>query len=96
MTVNKIGCKIGSMEYTETETLINKWNPHIQDPSKGEWVGTIHREKYLQRLWEAMELRHVIVLTGVRRSGKSTLIQQLIGKLIEEGTNPKNALYLQL
>jgi predicted AAA+ superfamily ATPase len=84
------------MENIEKETLINKWNPHFQDTAKGGWVDTVPREKYLARLWEAMELRHVIVLTGVRRSGKSTLMQQLIGKLIEEKTDPKNALYLHL
>jgi len=84
------------MEYKEIETLINKWNPHFQNASKGGWIDTVPRQKYLARLWEAMGLRHVIVLTGVRRSGKSTLMQQLIGKLIEEGTAPKNALYLQL
>ena len=84
------------MENAEIEILINKWNPHFQDTSKGSWVGSVPRKKYLQRLWEAMELRHVVVLTGVRRSGKSTLMQQLIGKLIEQGTEPKNALYLHL
>jgi len=84
------------MKQVEKETLISKWNPHFQDISKGGWVDTVPREKYLGRLWEAMELRHVMVLTGVRRSGKSTLIQQLIGKLIEEGTDPKNTLYLHL
>lgn len=84
------------MNNAEKETLISKWNPHFQDPSKGSWAGSVQREKYLGRLWEAMTLRHVIVLTGVRRSGKSTLMQQLIGKLIKEGTDPKNVLYLHL
>jgi hypothetical protein len=37
-----------------------------------------------------------MVLTGVRRSGKSTLMHQMIGKLIREGTEPTNIVYLQL
>ena len=84
------------MTRIEIETLINKWNPHFQDVSKGGWKGSMLRKGYLDRLLETMNLRHVLVLTGVRRSGKSTLMQQLIGRLIEQGINPKNALYLQL
>ncbi len=82
------------METSEIELLINKWNPHFEDPSKGEWVGKVPREKYIQRLWDVMNLRHIVILTGVRRSGKSTLMRQLMGKLIKEGTNAKNILYL--
>lgn len=82
------------MNPTEIDLLIKKWNPHFEDIEKGEWVGTVPREKYLKRLWKAIDIRHVLILTGVRRSGKSTLMRQLMGKLIEAGTNPKNALYL--
>lgn len=82
------------MDSSEIELLIKKWNPHFEDPAKGEWVGKVPREKYMQRLWQVMEIRHIVILTGVRRSGKSTLMRQLIGKLIQTGTNPRNALYL--
>src|SRR3989344_7451245 len=82
------------MNPTEIELLIKKWNPHFEDPIKGEWVGKVPREKYMQRLWGVMDLRHIVILTGVRRSGKSTLMQQLIGKLIDKGTKPTNVLYL--
>ncbi|QQG40751.1 MAG: ATP-binding protein [Candidatus Levyibacteriota bacterium] len=82
------------MNLTEIELLLKKWNPHFENPEKGEWVGTVPREKYLKRLWKAMDIRHILILTGVRRSGKSTLMRQLMGKLIETGTNPKNVLYL--
>lgn len=82
------------MEIAEIELLIKKWNPHFEDPTKGEWVGKVPREKYMQRLWKVMDIRHIVVLTGVRRSGKSTLMRQLMGRLIQEGTNPKNVLYL--
>lgn len=82
------------MNPTDLELLIRKWNPHFEDPAKGEWVGTVPREKYLKRLWKAMDIRHILILTGVRRSGKSTLMRQLMGKLIREGVNPQNVLYL--
>ncbi|MCG2789887.1 MAG: ATP-binding protein [Actinomycetia bacterium] len=82
------------METSEIELLIKKWNPHFEDPTKGEWEGKVPREKYMQRLWKVMDIRHIVILTGVRRSGKSTLMRQLIGKLIQEGTKPTNILYL--
>ncbi|MEI7578761.1 MAG: ATP-binding protein [bacterium] len=84
------------MDNTNFEILINKWNPHFQDVEKGEWVGTIPREHYLTAIFETMNIRHVTVLSGVRRSGKSTIIKQLIQKLIEKGNNPQNLLFLQL
>jgi predicted AAA+ superfamily ATPase len=82
------------MDNTTIETLIKKWNPHFEDVKRSEWVGTVSREKYLERIESAMDIRHVVILTGVRRSGKSTIMLQLIGKLIEKGTNPQNLLYL--
>lgn len=82
------------MNTSEIELLIKKWNPHFEDPTKGEWVDKVPREKYIERLWKVMDIRHIVILTGVRRSGKSTLMRQLMGKLIETGTNPKNILYL--
>lgn len=82
------------MNPTEIELLIKKWNSHFENSEKEEWVDTVPREKYLKRLWKAMDIRHILVLTGVRRSGKSTLMRQLMGKLIGAGTNPKNVLYL--
>ncbi len=82
------------MNTAEIELLIKKWNPHFEDPAKGEWVDKIPREKYMQRLWKVMDIRHIVILTGVRRSGKSTLMRQMMGKLIKQGINPKNVLYL--
>lgn len=84
------------MDDNDVDILIRKWNPHFDDVKKGEWVGTIPRSKYLDQIERLMDLRHVIVLTGVRRSGKSTIMRQLIGKMIEKGTNPHNLLYVYL
>lgn len=82
------------MNTSEIELLIKKWNPHFEDPTKGEWVDKVPREKYMQRLWNVIDIRHIVMLTGVRRSGKSTLMRQLMERLIQEGTNPENVLYL--
>lgn len=77
--------------------LITIWNPHFTTPQKGGWEGTVPREKYLQRLKKLMDIRHVLILTGVRRSGKSTMMRQLVQSLIEEkGVLPQNILFLFL
>lgn len=78
------------------EFLIRKWNPHFGNVKKSGWPGTIERTRYLERLEKTMNLRHIVILSGVRRSGKSTLMRQLIGRLIEKGVDSKNLLYLYL
>ena len=30
-------------------TLLTTWNPYFTDPSKGKWVGSVLRAKYLER-----------------------------------------------
>lgn len=55
------------------------------------------REIYLRRLKKLLDIRHILILTGVRRSGKSTLMFQMMQYLIEKkGISPINVLYLQL
>ncbi len=79
------------------DELLTIWNPHFKDPEKGAWAGSVPREKYLQRLKKLMDLRHTLILTGVRRAGKSTIMHQLMKYLIKEkGIPAKNVVYLYL
>lgn len=85
------------MDRDVLNTLLTTWNPHFTDPSKGKWVGTVPRDKYLDRIKKLMDLRHVLILTGVRRAGKSTIMHQLMAHLIQEKNVPaKNIVYLFL
>ncbi|MBI4215722.1 MAG: ATP-binding protein [Parcubacteria group bacterium] len=85
------------MDREVLNTLITTWNPHFTDFSKGKWMGTVPREKYLERLKKLTDIRHVITLTGARRAGKSTLMHQLMNYLIaEKGVPAKNVIYLFL
>jgi len=60
-------------------------------------IGTVPRKKYLERLKSLMDIRHALILSGVRRSGKSTLMHQLMEYLVKEkGVPPKNVVYLFL
>ena len=43
--------------------------------------------------WGHMETRQVVVISGLRRVGKTTIIYQMIEKLIRGGADPENILY---
>jgi len=51
------------------------------------------RRDIFPSVWEMMEKRQIISIVGLRRVGKSTLMFQLMQRLIDEGTNPRNILY---
>lgn len=71
--------------------ILNKWNPWEKDIDAG-----IERKRYLKRIFPYLERKEVIILKGIRRSGKSTIVKQLITKLIKTGISKKQILYLNL
>jgi hypothetical protein len=52
-----------------------------------------YKRRYFEELKELLSKRQVIVICGLRRTGKSTLMYQLIQHLIEGGVPPANTLY---
>ena len=54
----------------------------------------IIREKYLNELIEAKDLNLIKVITGVRRSGKSTLLLQFKDYLTNSGIDKDNIIYM--
>ncbi|MEM3402397.1 MAG: ATP-binding protein [Candidatus Hadarchaeales archaeon] len=52
-----------------------------------------YRRRIFQELKDHMDSRQMLILTGLRRVGKSTLMYQLIEELMKEGVNPKKILY---
>lgn len=57
----------------------------------------IERKLYLDRLFKTANTSDIIVLTGLRRVGKTTLLKQLIAKLLDSDvTEPKNTVYVSL
>ena len=51
-------------------------------------------EKYLNQLIESKDLNLIKVITGVRRSGKSTLLSQYKEYLISQCIQEKNIIYM--
>ena len=46
---------------------------------------TVQREDYLRKLRQLKDVDLIKIVTGVRRSGKSTLLELFRGELIESG-----------
>ena len=54
----------------------------------------LKREQYLNQLINSKDLNLIKVITGVRRSGKSTLLLQYKDYLLSQGISEKNIIYM--
>lgn len=78
----------------DQETIIEvlkKWNPWEKRLDAG-----IKRQKYIKKIYPYLKRKEVIVIKGVRRAGKSTIIKQLILELMNNKVDKKQILYLNL
>lgn len=73
--------------------MVNNWWATGNIPS--EYQDTIPREK-TREIERFIDDREILTLIGPRRSGKTTIIYQLIDSLLQSGTSPKNILYISL
>ncbi len=71
--------------------ILKKWNLWEREIRVG-----IKRKRYIEKILPYLERREVIVLKGVRRSGKSTIIKQLMSELVKKGLDKRQMLYLNL
>jgi len=71
--------------------VLKKWNVWEKKIDAG-----IKRKKYIDKIYSFIERKEIIALKGIRRSGKSTIINQLIKELIKNKVDKKQILYLNL
>jgi len=76
---------------SEIIEILKKWNPWEKELNTG-----VKREKYLSQIYPLLDRKEVLVLKGIRRSGKSTIILQLIDNLMKNRINKMQILYLNL
>ena len=76
------------------EELLYQYNPWWEESFKNENVKP--REKYLVELRNYLEFKQIIILTGLRRVGKTTLMKLIIEELIARGIESKYILYVSL
>src|SRR3989344_4320208 len=57
---------------------------------------SIPREMYLEKIFKNITSKEIIILTGLRRIGKTTLLYQTIKKLLNNNIQPENILFIRL
>lgn len=78
----------------EIEKLV-EWNPWWENKDSIEPLKGKLRPLY-DDLVNSVKIREITIITGVRRSGKSTLMYQMIDCLLKTGTDPKQILFVNL
>ncbi len=73
-------------ELIKTLLLWNFWEKEIETG--------ILRDQYLNQIQRYAQTDEIIVLTGIRRSGKSTILLQFLQSIIKKGVPPQNTLYI--
>lgn len=56
----------------------------------------IYREQYVEKLISLKDKNIIKVLTGIRRAGKSTILQEFKDYLLENGVSEKNIIFINL
>jgi len=75
------------------EESIRSWNPWWSDPGAASKLAGVRRD-VTGRILRSMNLRHVKDIIGIRRSGKSTVMYQVMDSLLKAGAEPKELLLL--
>jgi uncharacterized protein len=75
------------------EDLFYAFNPWWE---KKEFKTGILRSEYLKALALLQKRRQIELITGSRRVGKTTILRQLVRKMLDEGAEPTAILYLAL
>ncbi len=79
--------KIKDMRREELIEILDDWNFWKNDLASGK-----NREEYVEKCLKFLKVNVVSSIIGIRRSGKSYIIRQIIKKLIEKGIERKNIL----
>jgi len=69
--------------------VLEYWNFWNQDRRTG-----VYRKDYADELYRQRKLKEASIVVGVRRAGKSTILLQVLRKLIDSGTPCENILYV--
>ena len=79
------------MNQLEIINILNDWNFWNKALETG-----IPREQLLQEINAAVTAEEIVIVTGIRRSGKSTLLRQFCKGLIDSGVEKENILIMNL
>lgn len=68
-------------------------NPQWKGDKFLEHTGKIHLRDAIEEISRYVEDRQIVLVTGPRRSGKTTAMIQAMQELLDKGVNPRNILY---
>ncbi|MBI2549339.1 ATP-binding protein [Candidatus Woesearchaeota archaeon] len=74
---------------------LNEWNPWWESKESVEGLKGKHRP-YYDYLVNSVDIKEITIITGVRRSGKSTLMYQMISNLLKKSVDSKQILFVNL
>jgi uncharacterized protein len=74
--------------------LLYQYNPWWEEIPNNDNLKS--REKYLRELRSYLDFKQIVVLTGLRRVGKTTLMKLIIEELIVKGIEADHILYVSL
>jgi predicted AAA+ superfamily ATPase len=71
---------------------------HVQNPwwEGRSWESGVPREFYVEKLLALLGRKRVGVVMGSRRVGKTTIMRQLVGRVLERSVPPDTVIYLEL
>ena len=75
--------------------ILTEMNPWWSAGKVSSSLAGIPRKRYFQQLEESLNVPEIIVLTGMRRTGKTTIMYQLIQYLIQKDVKTNRILYVQ-
>ncbi|MGB9613403.1 MAG: AAA family ATPase, partial [Candidatus Margulisiibacteriota bacterium] len=73
---------------------LNFYNPWWRTGRVPDELKLVYQRPILRKLISYLNLDRIVVLKGPRRTGKSTLLYQIIDSLILNGVSPQSILYL--
>ena len=74
---------------------LSEWNSWWENKELIENLMGKVRPQYIS-LINSIKIKEITIITGIRRSGKSTLMYQMIGNLLKEGVDSKQILFVNL
>ncbi len=77
----------------DIESELYKQNPWWEGKFENK---SIQRNIYLNEIFKNIKNKEIIFLTGLRRIGKTTLLMQIISKLLADKTKPEDILFIRL
>ncbi len=77
----------------DAEAELYKQNPWWEGKFKDE---SYPRESYLKEIFKNFKSKEMLILTGLRRIGKTTIMKQAIKQLLETKTKPEDILFISL